>query len=87
MIDPEYFERKKRELGFDRVDHLAGAQAILDEWYGPGSARARRLHQNVLRVVTSSAAVAGNLRFRQVELLEKAGLAGTRLAVLIGDTK
>ena len=79
MID---LESKRRELGMDRADILAALQATLEAWY-PGRARARRLHQGVLRVVTSSASVAAELRLRQIELLGVHGLEGTRLAISI----
>jgi hypothetical protein len=68
MLEPGYFERKRKELGLDRADQLADVQHTLDEWY-PGQARARQLHQGVLRVVTPNAAVASELRLRQTELL------------------
>jgi len=83
VIDPQYFERKRQELGFDRVDQLATVQKWLDERY-PGQARAKLLHQGVLRVVTISAPVASELRMRQFEIIENAGLAGVRLAITIG---
>ncbi len=82
MLEADYFERKRRELGMEREDVLVRAQAVLDAWY-PGQVRAKRLHQGVLRVVTASASVAGELRMRQLELLEAAGLEGTRLAISI----
>ncbi|HEY6737085.1 MAG TPA: hypothetical protein VI322_05205 [Candidatus Saccharimonadia bacterium] len=86
MIDPAYFERKRQELGMDRQDTLEFAQSVLDSWY-PGRARAKQLHQGVLRIVTPSASVAGELRLRQLELLETLEgrvEAGTRLSVTIG---
>ncbi|MBW4061645.1 hypothetical protein HJC99_03705 [Candidatus Saccharibacteria bacterium] len=68
MIDPDYFSKKRTELGFDRVDHLATVQSWCEREY-PGQVRAVRLHQGVLRLVTPSAGVAGNLRLRQIELM------------------
>jgi hypothetical protein len=82
----EYFERKRRELGMDREDVLIGVQKVLDAWY-PGQARARRLHQGTLRVETASASVAGELRMRQVELMETVKLPSTRLAITIAQIK
>ena len=82
MIDKSYFENKRRELGMDREDDLAGVQQLLDEWY-PGQARAKRVHQGVLRVVTPNAAVASELRMRQIELLQTTGMTGKRLAITI----
>jgi len=79
----EHFARRRQELGMEREDVLAGVQKVLDSWY-PGKVRARRLHQGVLRVVTASASVAGELRLRQVELMEAAGLPEVRLAISIG---
>lgn len=79
-----YFERKRVELGMDRQDTLAQIQAVLDGWY-PGMARARRLHQGVLRLETASASVASELRMRQLELFEAVKLTDTRLAISIAD--
>jgi Dna[CI] antecedent, DciA len=87
MLKPdyaEYFQRKRAELGMEREDVLVGVQTVLDEWY-PGLTRAKRLHQGVLRVVTPSASVAGELRMRQLELLERCKLPETRLAIAIAD--
>lgn len=80
-----YFERKRVELGMDRQDTLQTIQAILDKWY-PGMARAKRLHQGVLRLETASASVASELRMRQLELFEAAKLPDTRLAISITQT-
>lgn len=82
MIEPDYFAKKRQELGLDRADVLEAVQATLDAWY-PGQVRARQLHRGSLRVVTPNASVASDLRMRQVELLRQHGLEGTRLAVLI----
>jgi hypothetical protein len=70
VLEPEYFERKRRELGLDREDILGQIQRTLDEWY-PGQARARQLHQGVLRIATPNASVASELRLRQMELLAR----------------
>jgi hypothetical protein len=82
MIEPEYFERKRLEMGMDRADVLSEVQATLDGWY-PGQARARQFHQGILRIVTPNASVASALRMRQMELLAAHGLAGTRVAISI----
>ncbi|GEM_PF-1052081 len=68
MIDPEYFARKRIELGMDRSDILEQIQATLDEWY-PRQTRVQRLHRGVLRIVTPNASVASDLRLRQLELI------------------
>jgi hypothetical protein len=78
----DYFAKKRLELGLDRVDDLERVQLLLDAWY-PGMAKAKRWHQGVLRVVTRSASVASELRMRQLELIEKAGLPEARLAISI----
>jgi hypothetical protein len=70
MLDDGYFARKRQELGMDRADMLTGIQATLDEWY-PGQARARQLHQGVLRIVTPNATVASELRMRQMDLMAR----------------
>jgi len=82
-VPSDYFEQKRRELGMAREDDLARVQAVLERWY-PGQARAKRLHQGVLRVVTPSASVAAALRMRQLELVELCRLEGVRLAISIG---
>jgi hypothetical protein len=83
MLESDYFERKRRELGLERADNLARVQQWLDERY-PGQVRARQLHQGVLRLVTASAPLASELRMRQVELLAACELPETRLAIRIG---
>jgi hypothetical protein len=82
MIDPDYFAKKRLELGLDRADDLERVQGILDSWY-PGQAKAKRWHQGVLRVVTPSSSVASELRMRQIELLAESGLPEARLAITI----
>jgi hypothetical protein len=84
MIDPEYFVKKRAELGFDRADKLAEIQVWLDEKY-PGMTRAKILHQGVLRIVVTNAPVAGHLRMRQVEIIQMFALADIRIAISIGD--
>jgi hypothetical protein len=84
MIDPEYFERKKRELGFERVDQLTAVQAWLDERY-PATARAKMLHCGVLRISAANGSVAADIRMRQVELLTACRLVDTRLAITISS--
>ena len=81
----DHFARKRTELGMDRESTLTQVQAVLEGWY-PGLTRAKKLHQGILRVVTSSASVAGDLRMRQAELLELVpDLEDVRLAISIGQ--
>ena len=80
----DYFAKKRAELGMDREDVLARVQSVLDGWY-PGRVRARQLHRGVLHVVTPSAAVAGALRMRQVELVEGCELGEVRVAISIAS--
>lgn len=80
-----YFAKKRVELGMERQDVLADVQAKLEEWY-PGLAKARKLHQGVLRLETASASVASELRMRQLELFEAVKLPDTRLAISITQT-
>jgi hypothetical protein len=84
VLEADYFARKRKELGLDRADDLGRVQGLLDEWY-PGQARARRLHQGVLRVITPNASVASELRMRQLELAEASGLADVRVVVTIAS--
>ncbi len=80
----EYFERKKKELGFERSDQLAAAQEWLDQRY-PGLARAKQIHQGVLRVVLTSSSAAADLRLRQTEFVKDNQLEGIRLAITVGS--
>lgn len=82
MLEADYFARKRQQLGLDRADTLTMVQAWLDERF-PEQTRAKRLHRGTLRIITPSAAVASELRMRQLELLAAVGLAETRLAVTI----
>jgi hypothetical protein len=84
MLEADYFERKRAELGMERGDVLAQIQATLEQWY-PGRVRAKRLHQGVLRLVTPSASVATELRLRQLELAQAHHLEGVRIAIAIGS--
>lgn len=84
MLEADYFERKRRELGLDREDQLKRVQAWLEERY-PGQVRARQLHRGVLKLDTPSAPVASELRLRQLELLAACDLRETRLAIRIGQ--
>jgi len=91
MIEPEYFERKRRALGFERMDQLAVVQRWLNERYPPMDApnplaRAKMIHRGVVRVVAANAALANDLRLRQLELLSDCGLQDQRLVITIGDT-
>jgi hypothetical protein len=84
MIEPEYFERKRRELDLGREQLLVRVQQWLETYY-PGQARARQLHQGTLRIVTPNASVASDVRLRQVEMFRTCELADIRLAVSIGS--
>lgn len=83
MLEPDYFAKKRQQLGMDRGDILVAIQTTLDTWY-PGYTRAKRLHQGVLRVVTTSSSVASELRLRQAELLGLHALVQTRVSITIG---
>jgi hypothetical protein len=67
-IDPDYLNQKAADLDLGRYQTIKLAQELLDQWY-PGRARALSFNKGVLKVVTPSASVAGDLRLRQVELL------------------
>jgi hypothetical protein len=82
MLEPEYFDRKRRELGMDRADSLAQVQEWLNKSY-PGLARAKSLHRGVLRIITPNASVASEIRMRQLELLSQFGDEATRLSITI----
>jgi len=78
----DYFAKKREELGLDRADKLREIQTTLDAWY-PGQARAKQLHQGVLRIITPSSTVASEIRLRQVELISHHDLVDVRLAISI----
>lgn len=84
MLEPDYFAKKRLELGMDREDKLVQIQTTLDEWY-PGQIRAKSIHQGVLRLVTPNSTVASALRMRQVELVAKHELTETRIAISVGS--
>jgi hypothetical protein len=80
-VHDDYFAKKRAELGFERVDQLAIVQAWCDERY-PGVVRVRQLHQGILRIITTSSGVAGELRMKQMEILAVARTADTDQAVI-----
>ena len=63
----DYLKKRAQELGLGRADILAEVQAWLDHNY-PGRAHAISLNAGVLKIVTPSASVAGDLRLRQGEI-------------------
>lgn len=65
-----YLKRKAEELDLGRADALGQIQQILDAKY-PGKAKAKSLNGGVLKVVTTSAAVASELRLGQATLVPK----------------
>lgn len=81
-INPGYLRQRAEELGLDRANVLAQAQSKLDELY-PGRARAVSLNRGVLKIVTESAPVAGELRLRQSELF-RVSAEIERLQIVIG---
>ncbi len=66
----DYFAKKAQELGLGREEVITKAQALLDEMY-PDQARALSFNQGTLKIVTASAPVASELRFRQVQILKR----------------
>ncbi len=65
-----YLEKKVASLDLERARALATIQVALDKNY-PKLARAKSLNEGVLKVVTTSGAVAGDLRIKQVELMKR----------------
>lgn len=65
----DYLGKRARDLGLERQGVLREAQEWLDQLY-PGQAKAASLNDGVLKITTQSAAVAGELRLRQTELLD-----------------
>ncbi len=64
----DYLKKRAQELDLGRGEALEAIQAHLDGIY-PGQVRALSLKDGILRLTTVSAAVASELRLRQVELL------------------
>ena len=81
-IDPDYFKQKSIDLGLDRADVLVSAQTKLDELY-PGRAKAVSLNRGVLKIITPSAPVAGELRLRQALIIAVSDQI-ERLQIVIG---
>ncbi len=85
-----HLARRASQLGLDRAEVLISLQEVLDAHYN-GQARAKALHNGVLKVITESAAVASELRLNQVslmkEFMEKAPSTHqiTRLHIIITD--
>lgn len=79
----DYLQRRATELGLERADTLLIVQKLLDQWY-PLQVRVVSLNDGVLRLVTPSAVVAGELRLRQVELRKAIGESVARLQIHIG---
>ena len=79
----DYLQRRATELNLERADTLLIVQRLLDQWY-PRQVRVVSLNDGVLRLVTPSAAVAGELRLRQVELRKAVGESVERLQIHIG---
>lgn len=65
----ESLDKKRAELGLNRLDELIEIQALLDSWY-PNIARAKSINNGVLLIVIKSSSVASDLRLRQIELMK-----------------
>ncbi len=79
----DYLRQKASELDLARGDFLEAVQRLLEQWY-PGTVRAVSFNKGTLRLVTPNASVAGELRLRQVELLEAIKEPVERLQINIG---
>ena len=85
MVDPDYLQKRRQELGMERYDLLQTVQRWLEEQY-PGQARALSFNKGVLKLVIANASVASELRMRQTELgplLPKEEIS--RVQVVIGS--
>ena len=67
MVDRDYLQKRRQELGLERYDVLQKVQQWLEIAY-PEQARALSLNNGVLKLVTANASVASELRMRQTEL-------------------
>jgi len=72
-----YLKRKAENLDLDRGAALHKIQQILDRQF-PGKTKAKSLNDNVLKVITPSAAVASEIRLRQQDLISQFTQATTR---------
>lgn len=66
----DYLQNRAQKLDLGRGNALVEIQEELNKLY-PGKVRAKRLSDGELTITTPSAAVAGDLRMRQRQLLEK----------------
>lgn len=85
MIDPDYLDRRRKELGMERYDMLQQVQAWLDERY-PEQVRAQSFNHGVLKLVVSSSSTASELRLAQVQI-QALSADISRVQVVIGTLR
>lgn len=86
-LDDGLWDKRAKRLKLGRADVLTRAQALLDVRF-PSMVRAHSLNHGVLRLTTTSAGVASELRLQQVRLLKelKDDLSPiTKLVITIGQ--
>ena len=64
----DYLNKKAQKLDLGRADDLIRIQELLDKWY-PGKARAQKITNGKLTIITTSSSVANELRFKSNKLL------------------
>lgn len=85
----DVLKNKARQFDFGRMDDLKIIQLELDRLFD-GEARAKTIDsQGIVRIVTDSAAVAGTLRYSQVQLKqalhEQTSVPITKFIIRIGS--
>lgn len=82
----DYLKRKAQQLNLGRAEALDAATEMLNGLY-PGQIRVMSLNDGVLKIMTPSAAVASEIRLRQVELIGKLQTYAevTKLQIQIGS--
>ena len=85
MIDPDYFAKRREELGMERYDVLQLVQAWLDERH-PEQVRAQSFNHGVLKLVVASSSTASELRLAQVQIQALSDDI-TRVQVVIGTLR
>lgn len=88
-LSDDLWRKKATQLGLGRGQALVDIQARLERLF-PGRVRAHSLNHGNLRIVTSSASVASELRLQQTRLLAELAAASpdspiTKLVITIGQ--
>lgn len=69
----DYLDKKAQKLDLGRADSLLQIQTMLDAWY-PGRAKAQKIVNGKLTIITTSSSVANELRFKTNILISNADI-------------